>query len=181
MSRTVIVDIQGFKFGRDSFVFKEVTVLDCTTFTSPNVVGFVFDPPFPYHMLSDEDQRQTCWLRHNLGLHWDERGIPYHLLPAILKTHLSGAELVFVKGCDKKVWLWQYLPPDCQLVDLHDWNCPSLQTLLETRSDCGETMKKSLLHVSLLFEWLCDKACRELGKTQCINRGDGSETDQPVQ
>ena len=153
MPRTFIVDIQGFRVN-GSFVVKEVAILDCTTMFSPKVIGFVFDAPFPSELQRPEYRRQTEWIKQHLGLRWEDKGITYSFLSSVLKASLFGANVIYVKGAEKKEWLKPFVSSTCELVDLHDMGCPKLQTLVEIHQG-HETEKRSLCHVLVLFQWLC--------------------------
>lgn len=166
MPRTLIVDVQGFKVNGNKFVYKEVGVIDCTTMWAPRVTSSIFKPPFPLYLQSDEDRKQTEWLQRNLGLDWKEGNIPYHYLSLVMKAHLFSADIVFVKGCEKKEWLRRYVPSTCQLVDLHEVGCPALHNLPEPDESLHKN--KALQNVWKLFDWLAHKACQDL-HDECKN------------
>ena len=160
MTRTLVVDLQGFKLNGNRFIFKEVAILDCTTLTQPKLYGLVFDAPFPYQVQDAKEKRQPRWTESHLGHAWDEKGIPYASIGVLLKAYLFAADQIFVKGSEKKQWLQEFVPPTCQLDDLHDLGCPRLKTLIGDRD--AESMRRSMLHVCLLFDWLCHYACRDM-------------------
>lgn len=176
MTRTLIVDLQGFKVDENKFIFKEVAVLDCTTLTHPKLYGLVFDAPFPYELQTHEDKRRTRWIERHLGHTWNEEGIPYDLLSIVLKAYLFGADQVFVKGAEKKVWLREFVTSNCNLIDLHDLGCPSVKTLVQAQST--ETMKRSMLYACALFDWLCCYACREVCRMCKIHSSSASASSE---
>lgn len=180
MTRTLLVDLQGFKVNGNQFIFKEVAVLDCSTLTSPKLYGLVFDAPFPLQFQDAEERRQTRWIEHHLGHTWNEEGIPYELLTIVLKAYLFGADQVFVKGAEKRQWLQDFVSPNCKLIDLHELGCPSLKTLVQEQWSVTAITRRSLRHVCALFGWLCRFACREtveLCKLHCSSGDEFSEAN----
>lgn len=181
MTRTLVVDLQGFKLNGNKFIFKELAVLDCSTLMSPKLYGLVFEAPFSSRFHDVEEKQQTRWIEHHLGHKWDEEGIPYEMLTIVLKAYLFGADQVFVKGAEKLKWLQEFVPPNCILIDLHDLGCPSLKTLVhEEWSEIPDATRRSLRHVCALFDWLCRNACRntlEMCKVHCSVGGEFSDAN----
>ena len=86
---SVVVDLQGFKTERNTFVAKEIAI-----FANNRDAETDFAGPF------------DGW-------------IPYHRLPEILDRELATVDAVFVKGLEKKTWLSQvFLRTDIDIVDI---------------------------------------------------------------
>ena len=65
-----------------------------------------FKPPTSWNKLTKEEQSCNKWLeRKHHGLSWEKGSTPYSFLMKILQRSLYNAQMVYVKGHDKKSWL----------------------------------------------------------------------------
>lgn len=101
---TIVMDIQGFKIGTNSFYPKEFAVYDGNAASH-----YIFRPPFPFKMLPEELQRQAKWLMHNHHcIDWEEGFTPAYLLPKIIQRLTRDVDIVYVKGKEKAAYLKKY-------------------------------------------------------------------------
>lgn len=109
----IVMDVQGFKIGTNSFYPKEFAVYDGTA-----VSHYVFRPPFPFTMLPGELKRQAKWLMHNHHcIDWEEGFTPAFMLPKIVQRFTRDADVVYVKGAEKAAYLKKYSNKIKELVE----------------------------------------------------------------
>lgn len=161
-----IIDLQGFKIWDNAFIFKEVAYI---RITFPSVTSNTLHilPPMANRHLSIEDQRRVRCNAAFHGMVWESGSIPYTDFPMLLSDELKHSEVVYVKGSEKILWIKPYVHSECQIVDLDNYNCPSL-TILKQNTDIRHTCnfphrsQCAGLHVRILYEWMCKASWREL-------------------
>ena len=120
-----VVDIQGFKRSYNDFVFKELAILPLQQDAQPLV--FLFEPPCSCSSLPGRYKSENLWMIHNYhGINWTAGDVPYEEVRPLLQETLRGANVIYVKGLEKKMWLDKYL---LSVQNLEEFNCPSLQKL----------------------------------------------------
>lgn len=159
----VIVDVQGFKSSGNRFVFKEIAVL---YITDGSVTSFLVQPPFPWTHLPARCKSENSWLTRNLhGLSWDSGTIRYSDFHPVLRSILTTAVRIYVKGLEKMRWLQEEYP-DLSFVNFEDLECPNLlnlKTLSEVPTCCDHSYISNLTtpncaiqNVRLLYSWYCE-------------------------
>ena len=121
-----IVDFQSFKLSSNEFAIKELAILKLNSNEKPKV--FLFKPPCKWWDLPLKCRVENNWLERNyLTLSWESGDIPYNQIENILKTTLSNADKIFVKGLQKVKYLEKYLNnvKDMETIT----KCPSLRVL----------------------------------------------------
>lgn len=101
----LIVDIQGFKIGEKKLVVKEFAAYD-----GSHICHYVFKPPFAFHSLPLEYQRQANWLMSNHhGIDWNAGFTQHYMFPKIIKQVTRDAPQVYIKGREKSDFIRQYV------------------------------------------------------------------------
>ena len=81
-SKTVLLDVEGFRHRKEKFIVKELGVctdayLDCVSFL----------PPTSYFELTTQQKQSFGWLTRNLhGIEWDTGNFPYIYLTQIIQS-----------------------------------------------------------------------------------------------
>ena len=81
-SKTVVLDVEGFRHRKEKFIVKELGVctddyLDCVSFL----------PPTSYSELTTQQKQSFGWLTRNLhGFEWDTGNYPYIYLTQIIQS-----------------------------------------------------------------------------------------------
>ena len=122
---SVVVDLQGFKTERNTFVAKEIAMLANNRDTETAICHWIFEPPYSYAHLSPFEKRQATWLTaHHHWLRWSDGWVPYYRLPEMLARELATVDVMFVKGVEKKTWLSQLLlrtdPTIIDIVEMYE-------------------------------------------------------------
>lgn len=126
-----VFDVQGFKYSNNKFIAKEISAI---CLQDEHVVTHLFEPPFAWNKLSPKDKATNNWLtRHYHKLRWNNGFLPYHLMEDVVKSMLQEANLIYVKGEEKKRWLREVIGGGTAIIDLHDAGCESLSTLSHGR------------------------------------------------
>ena len=95
---SVVVDLQGFKTERNTFVAKEIAILANNRDTETTICHWIFEPPYSYARLSSFEKRQATWLTaHHHGLRWFDGWVPYHRLPEMLARELATRALTNIR------------------------------------------------------------------------------------
>lgn len=159
--KSVVLDIEGFKFKKSTFVIKELSITGDYTDT------ILFSPPEPLSNLQKDHQYSVCWLSRNLhGLSWDSGEYPYNLLHQIfLSISLRyPAHTFYAKGSEKCEFLSHNLK--CNVINLETLNCPKIEDLIEatTQQPCRNHSRKlssyqrrkhcARLKSKLFYNWL---------------------------
>ena len=125
-----IVDFQSFKLASNDFAIKELAILKLGSHQPPAV--FVFKPPCHWFDLPIRCRVENNWLEKNyLTMAWESVDIGYDKVESVLKTALSDAGKIYVKGLQKVKWLKRYVN---NVVDIEAVSkCPSLRALKKWR------------------------------------------------
>lgn len=105
MSKTIVIDIQGYKVENNKFVPKELAA-----YNGEQYCHFIFKPPFPIEMLPDFYKKQVIWLENNHHcLQWKEGFTPLYQFPKIIQQLSNTADVFYVKGKEKALYLQKYI------------------------------------------------------------------------
>lgn len=110
----LVVDIQGFNI--PSFTPKEMTISD-----GERTSHFLFKPPFPFHELEPNLQRQAAWIskfRH--GLRWQSGFVDLSEIDNILLQATDRDNVIYCKGSIQTQYLRQHTSVPVHDVDLQD-------------------------------------------------------------
>ena len=102
----LIVDIQGFKDEKNTFLPKELAAFD-----GHRISHYIFKKPYPLDFLSPECHRQAVWLMKNHHcINWNEGFTPHHYFSNIIEklTEEVEVEFVYVKGVEKAAFVKKY-------------------------------------------------------------------------
>ena len=121
-SKTIVLDVEGFRHRKEKFIAKEVGIctedyLDCVSFL----------PPTSNSELTTQQKQSFSWLSRNLhGIDWDIGYYPYIYLTQIIQSvclRNPGATF-YAKGAEKVKFLSELL--ECPVIDLNSLECPSI-------------------------------------------------------
>ena len=121
-SKTVVLDIEGFRHRKEKFIVKEFGICiedynDCV----------LFSPPSKFSDLTNPQKTSISWLSKNLhGLDWNSENYPYIYLTQIVQSvRLRNPRAVYyAKGFEKSQLLSELL--DCPVIDLNTLKCPKI-------------------------------------------------------
>ena len=155
----IILDLQGFKQPKDSFVLKEVAYIKDGISTPTTLL---FAPPCSWENLPKQYRRVNRWLEHHYhGLSWNAGCLPYKNVRNILMAHVGEATTIYVKGKAKVLWLRELLAPtSLSIENLEDFGCPALHELRKAY-DClhhphGSQFVCATRNVMILADWRAD-------------------------
>jgi hypothetical protein len=115
----LVLDMQGFKDERNRFIPKELAAYD-----GDRISHFVFRPPYPLKLLSQNLQNNAVWLmRNHHCLNWNSGFTPLHYFAKIMSYLTKDAEHVYVKGGEKAEFIRKYCRK--KVIELDDQ--PALQ------------------------------------------------------
>lgn len=154
------MDIQGFKGENNKFIIKELAIVS----TDGQLYELqLFQPPCHFNQLSESVQKQVHFLeKHFHGLYWNSGFRPYCELKNILKT-LSLSGTVYVKGCEKKIFVADLLSNYMvNVVNIEELGCPNLSILKKqfqplSLKPCAFnhiTQNCAYLNVNAILQWL---------------------------
>lgn len=148
----VICDVQFFRNNDKSIILKSFSC--CELFNSNDIIDhFVFKPPFPFSDLNltrRAEARHVTHFYHHIN--WDEGFIPYNDMSALLRSYLSNATEVIVKGDEKVKFINSVLHKNL-CYDVEKLNCPKLKDLKAGYSFFSSPPVSSL-NVKVLRTWL---------------------------
>ncbi|KAL6258202.1 hypothetical protein P5V15_010130 [Pogonomyrmex californicus] len=157
------VDLQGFLVG-GQFVVKEFTALKERTVLS----HYIFTSPIPWHFLASADKSRARWvIRHHHRLRWDDGTISYSKAKSLTKA-VHGTKdddnddvVIYVKGHEKRQWLWNFLDDERMYIETLDADYEDLDSLNNLDADntvrCGYHYTNcALQNVFKLFNWWSD-------------------------
>ena len=101
-SKRVVVDFEGFRYGKNEVVFKEIGVY------GDFLDSLIFQPPYPIETQTNRVQKQYKWLTTNLhGIPWDSGTVPYNKVHNFVQSiNLRYDDATFyAKGHEKTKWL----------------------------------------------------------------------------
>lgn len=154
-----VIDVQGFKGPINEFIIKEISIIRADQKDAKPLTLF-FEPPYAWNTLPSKYQTSNKWLQRNFhGIPWDYGLIPYDAAKPIIQAILQRARTIFVKGCEKSLWVASFLDLSTEIVDLETLDCPSLKKLLKTSSNCPHHTNESkfncaTMNVKALKSWL---------------------------
>lgn len=161
-SSLVYVDLQGF-YLLDRFIPKELCILK-----GIQTNYFLFKPDLEFNALNRNDKTTVYHTEDYHGLKYTSGYVDYNLIDDILKTHLSYAEIVYVRGQIKYKFLLNKFSelnitsPLLVNIEKFDnsprWeNCPKIQKSLPL---CLNHMKQegicALNNCILIKDWIYD-------------------------
>nr|CAH7717117.1 unnamed protein product [Callosobruchus chinensis]CAH7732130.1 unnamed protein product [Callosobruchus chinensis]CAH7739362.1 unnamed protein product [Callosobruchus chinensis] len=152
-----IIDVQGFNYGSNTFICKEIAIINIKTGVYRCKLVNI---PICFKLLNITVQKHMKWLSYNYhGLEWSsdhKDHLNYEQLSDFIKNVVKN-EIVFVKGVDKKVWLERFVTN--QIIDLHNEGCPNLVKLkmIYKSVHCNQHLFNhlscALENVTLLHHW----------------------------
>lgn len=168
----LIVDIQGFDYGRDlmKFTCKEIALINTN---SGYYIHRFIDLPLDIQLFSSKLQNHIKWLTNNVhGLEWNMKGdqsksLNYEDLSSFLKSCILQNDIVAVKGPQKKKWLSALIPNE--IIDLTDEGYPPFRELQNTFKSfhCNNHFKNNLNcaleNIMSLYFWHVQ--CKNQNKT----------------
>jgi hypothetical protein len=109
MTSDCVVDIQSFKIsnkkGEIRWAVKELGI-----YNGKISYHYIFKPPFPFHQLSTELQKEANWVMNfHHGIPWDDGYVSLEDFPKILEGATKTAGIIFVKGNQKAEFLKKYI------------------------------------------------------------------------
>lgn len=158
-----IIDVQGFNYGSDRCMWKEIAIFNIVTETCKHKL---IKMPHQLELFNHTVQNHMNWLFRNLhGLEWNSSGddyLSYEELTDFIKSEVKN-DVILVKGLNKKRWLETFLSN--QIIDLHDMHCPSIHKLKEIfksyhcNTHFDNFLNCSMENVHLLYYWYryCNK------------------------
>ena len=120
-----MLDLEGFRYKKNTFILKELSIT-----TADYSDSLIFLPPVSFNSLPKLEQKAYSWLTNYLhGLHWDRGDYLYLNLNQIIQSVvLRNPEATFyAKGKEKADFLAQYL--DRRVQNLDDLGCPRVENL----------------------------------------------------
>ena len=152
--------MQGFTGPNNEFILKEVAVLSIDDSWG---VTHTFEPPYNWNELPAKYKSTNLWLVRNYhGINWDYGLLPYDYIQDVIKSMLHEATIVYVKGNSKQTFLKQYLQDSIIIIDLQDFDCPSIKVLDETCMKCSyhinlhKKFNCAFNNVFRLRQWICN-------------------------
>lgn len=117
MTKTVFIDLQGFKSNSNDFIAKEIAVV----YNSKEHINFIIKSPFDFQCLSAEKQKEAYWLMKNYHhLNWNDGQVSFKSVIKFLKATVKYSS-VYVKGEEKKRWLEKMLKRE--IFNMEDIGC----------------------------------------------------------
>lgn len=100
----LVMDIQGFEVENRKYIVKEMAA-----YNGKQLCHYVFKPPFPYDMLSEELQKKVYSQTVNShGIQWETGFTPLHLFGKILHNLCNVATYIHISGEEKANYLGQF-------------------------------------------------------------------------
>lgn len=101
----MILDFQGFKNEKNTFIIKELAAFD-----GHRIFHNVFKAPFSSELLPPELEKQARWVsNHHHGLKWENGITPYYLVKKILQDITSDTDVIYIKGREKADFIKQFI------------------------------------------------------------------------
>ncbi|KYN42557.1 hypothetical protein ALC56_03016 [Trachymyrmex septentrionalis] len=162
MSMPTFVDLQGFIVNK-KFIVKEVTVLK----QGIVLTHYIFTSPIPWKFLTRSDRSCASWLSaYHHGLRWEDGMVPYNEAKRLITTAVfEDNAIVYVKGREKRTWLWNLLLDDERermYIDTLDAVCEDIESLtnldVTNTMRCGQHVKNcALQNVLKIYNWWLQK------------------------
>ena len=159
-SKTVVLDVEGFRHRKEKFIVKEFGI--CTE----DYLDFVsFLPPTNYSALTTQQKQSFSWLSRNLhGIDLDIGNYPYIYLTQIIQSvrlRNTGA-IFYAKGAEKVKFLSELL--ECPVIDLNSLECPSISVNYFTQNCQNHSKGKNIFNkhcakekAIFYFNWLTNE------------------------
>lgn len=123
--KLALIDFQGFIGKDDSFIIKELAIIDFTSKASQN---WIFQPP-KFHAENNKVRKTNNWLtKYFHGINWEDGEVPYQNANGLISSILNEFNLVFVKGKMKQDFLRKF-ETSCNIIDLSNYGCPRIRSL----------------------------------------------------
>lgn len=103
-----VVDMQGFTRSTNIFVFKEVAIMSLNKNEPAKV--YLFTPPCKWNKLFEEEKRLNQWNLNYHGIPWESGTVPYNKRIEVIQNSLKDADVIYVKGLQKKNWIEEIVP-----------------------------------------------------------------------
>lgn len=147
---TIIIDIQGFKINKKTFIPKELAVLK-----NLKSAHYIFKPPFLFELLPEKFQKQFKWLvKNHHCIQWNVGVVPHYKLKDIIRDLTYDVTKIYVKGKEKAEFLKKITRKS--IVELPE--SPALRSgLPECLYHCSEDCYCSLSNVKYLYEQFKDE------------------------
>ena len=168
-SKTVVLDVEGFRHRKEKFIVKELGVctedyLDCVSFLPPTI----------YSELTTQQKQSFSWLTRNLhGIEWDTGNYPYIYPTQIIQSvRLRNPGAIFyAKGEEKVKFLSDLL--ECSIIDLNSLAFPSISVNYFTQNCQNHSKGKNVFNkhcakekAIFYFNWLTnERGIDESGST----------------
>ena len=166
-----IIDVQGFQYGKDNFLCREIAILNVDNGVWQH--RFITFPLDMSHYNSTVLKHMEWYTEHLHGLEWSHKEwsittIRYEQITEFIRKCIGcyEGEEILVKGLEKKIWLERLLRMN-NIIDLHEQGCPAIEDLkLFLRSNhCNQHLYNNsncaLENVYLLWYWYlhCEQWC----------------------
>lgn len=163
MENTFIADIQFFRGNDKNIIVKSFSF--CRLFDDDIVQHFIFKPPFEFQELDFLHRREAAHVTVNYHhLNWDDGFIEYEQAVPIIRSSLSGATEIIVKGLEKEKYLNSILPRKT-CFNIENLDCPNFRVMkvkFPLQNPCAPV---SSLNVLVMKHWLCQLLKNSLSLT----------------
>lgn len=159
-----IIDLQGFNYGKDGYIWKEITIFNMMT---ESYTHKMIKMSHKFELFNHSTQNLLNWLTNNIhGLNWNSYNEDFLLteeLVDFIKREVKD-DVVLVKGADKKKWLLKFLKN--QIIDLFEEGCPNLNKLKSIFKSyhCNQhyhnSLNCSLENVYFIYFWYVYVHCK---------------------
>lgn len=127
LKMSFFIDVQGFQFGSNTFLCKEVAILN----NQNELISHRFVKlPIPIEHYTDHIKRHMSDVTYHIhGLKWENDDcLQYEQLSEYIRECIGSTDAtIFVKGLEKKKWLEKIIPNE--VTDIYSIGCPSLEIL----------------------------------------------------
>ena len=140
ISKTVVLDVEGFRHRKEKFTVKELGVY------TDNYLDYVsFLPATSYSELTTQQKQSFGWLTRSLhGIEWDTGNYPYiYLTQTIQSVRLRNPVAIFYDKGEKKVKFLSDLL-ECSIIDLNSLACPSISVNYFTQNCQNHSKGKNI-------------------------------------
>lgn len=150
------IDIQGFDI--PEFTAKEITYI--RGYGAKNFGHYHLMPSKPFAMLDMRSKKTVRYLENNHhGLRYSSGNIPYEEVYGLIRHLAVEVDIIYVKGCQKKLFIESIIEADeldVQIVDVG--NCDMVKFSKILPHQCNHHFLKtcvcSLNNCMLLYNWI---------------------------
>lgn len=154
MENTFVADIQFFRGNDKEIIVKSFSF--CKLFNDDIVQHFVFKPPFEFQNLNLIRRREAANVTMNFHhLEWDDGFVDYSQAIKIIRSSLSCASEIIVKGLEKEKYLNSLLPMKT-CYNIENLDCPNFKVMKTNLSRQNPCAPISSLNVIVMRQWLCE-------------------------